>query len=62
MSPTTRTEERQATTPDEIRVMLQKTDWEDYTRRVVEEVAKKAEEYKEANAKSLEGASRHVFV
>lgn len=52
----------QNVTPDNIRLLLSKTDWSEYTRRVVEEVAKKAEEYQEANAKSLEGASQQVFV
>ena len=52
----------QSATPDNIRLLLNKTDWSEYTRRVVKEVARKAEEYKEADAKSLEGASQQVFV
>ena len=49
-------------TPDDIRAMLQKTDWEDYTHRVIQGVAKKAEEYREASVKSRGEALRCVFV
>ena len=62
MSPAANEEKAQAVTPEQLKVLLSNTDWSAYTRRVVEQVAKKAEEYKEANAKSLEGAAHQVFM
>jgi len=62
MSSTKKEEKDRAVTPEHIRSLLSKTDWSAYSRRVVEQVAKKAEVYKEANAKSLEGAAQQVFM
>lgn len=55
-------QENKDITVEDVRRLLKKTDWAEYNRRVVSRVAKKAEDYKKANAKSREEAVRQVFV
>jgi len=62
MNSATREHEAPAVTAEYVNVLLGKTDWSEYTRRVVEKVAKKAEYYREAQAKATALASQRVFV
>lgn len=50
------------TSEEDIRVLLKMTNWDDYTTKVIKVVAEKAQRYKEARARSLEGSSRQVFI
>ena len=62
MSPATEAQKDQVVTPEYIRMLLRKTDWVAYTTRVVQEVAKKAEQYRDARVRGMALASHIVFV
>ena len=55
-------QENKNITVEDVRKLLKKTDWAEYNRRVVSRVAKKAEDYKKANAKSHAKATHQVLI
>ena len=49
-------------TPEQIRRLLRKTDWLGHSYRVAERVARTAEGYRRASARSLQTGAQYVFM
>jgi hypothetical protein len=48
--------------PEEVRRILNATDWDEYWREVSKQVSQEVDAYELARAKSLQSASRLVFI